>query len=54
LFDEKAWPTTWNGKIVRQIMPFKMCKPHYNRWEASQLLKVVVNPSLEVLALGYG
>ncbi len=34
-------------------MSFKMCKPHYNQWEASQLLKVVVNPSLEVLALRY-
>ncbi len=47
-FNEVAWLTTWNGKIVRQTMPFKMSKLYYNRWGVGQFLEVVVNPPLEV------
>jgi len=28
--NDMAWPTTWNGKIVKQILPFDMFKPLYN------------------------
>jgi hypothetical protein len=27
---EMLWPTTRNGKVVCQIMPFKMSNLHYN------------------------
>ncbi len=48
-FNEVAWPTTWNGKIIRRTMPFKMSKLHYNRWGFGRFLKVIVKPQLEVL-----
>jgi len=35
-------------------MFFEMSKLHYNKWEVSQLLEVVVNSLLEVFALRYG
>jgi hypothetical protein len=53
-FDDMAWPTTHNGKIVKRKMSFKMFKPHYNWWEVGQLLEMVVNPLLDVPTLGYG
>ncbi len=53
-FKEMAWPTTQNGKIIKQTMFFEMSKLHYNKWEVSQLLEVVVNSLLEVFALRYG
>jgi hypothetical protein len=38
------WPTTRNGKVVCQIMPFKMSNLHYNWWEVGQLLEEIINP----------
>ncbi len=52
--DEMLWPTSHNGKVICHTLPFKMSNLHYNLWEASQLLKVIVNPPLEVPPSRYG
>jgi hypothetical protein len=52
--DEMSWPTSRNGKVVHRTMPFKMSILHYNRWEAGQLLEVIVNPPLELPLARYG
>jgi hypothetical protein len=52
--DEMSWPTSRNAKVIRHIVPFKMSNLHYNRWEVGQLLKMTINPPLEVHPLGYG
>jgi hypothetical protein len=51
--DAMSWLTSCNGKIVWRTFPFKMSKPHSNRWEGGCFFKVVF-PPLEVLAPGYG
>jgi hypothetical protein len=51
LVDEMLWPTSCNGKVIHRTMPFMMSNSHYNWWEASQLLEVIINPPLEVYLL---
>jgi len=52
--DEMSWPTSGNGKVVHCIVIFNMSNLHYNWWETRKLLKVIINPPLEVPPLGYG
>ncbi len=49
-----SWPTSPNGKVVCHRMSFKMSNLHYNQWEAGQLIKATINPSLEVPLPRYG
>jgi hypothetical protein len=41
---EMLWPITRNGKVVCQIMPFKMSNLRYNQWEVGQFLEEIINP----------
>ncbi len=54
LMDEMSWPTSHNGKSIRCMVPFKMSNLHYNRWEASRFLEVIINSPLEVPLCRYG
>jgi len=55
LVDEMSWPTTHNGNVIHQIVPFKMSNLHYNQWEVGhRLFEAIVNPPLEVPLLRYG
>jgi hypothetical protein len=52
--DEMSWPTSCNGKVVHQMVPFKLSNPHYNLWEASWLFEVTINSPLKVSPPEYG
>jgi hypothetical protein len=54
LMDEMLWPTSHNGKAICCMVPFKVSNLHYNWWEASWLLEVIINPPLEVPLPRYG
>jgi len=41
---EMLWPITRNGKVVCQIVPFKMSNLRYNQWEVGQFLEEIINP----------
>jgi hypothetical protein len=54
LLNADSWPTFYNSKIIRHFGILKFLNQCQNRWEANNVLQVVVLPTTHVHPPRYG